>query len=124
MKRFEACLKHKKQDHLIYKFDKCISEQGCDYVIFIISSTKLIIAECKKGNLGIGDFEDAKNQIGHTVRFFDKHSCKIELIVICYERAKPLVLRHANNLLRKPYRGRIRILLQQFRRSSLCNLLC
>jgi len=124
MKKYEVCLKCRKRRYVIYKFDKCISKQGCDYVALIISLMKLILIECKRGRLGTGDFEDAMNQIEYTMNFFDKSPCNVDLIIICYERANPLVLRHINMLLRKPYKGRIRIILQRFKeKDSICKFL-
>ncbi len=102
MGKFQNYLKHRSSDLQFYDFENAVltvngvekAKGGCDYAVLSNEgeNCNLILVECKRGRLGVRDFEQGKAQLECGIRFiFNAFGKPPDLAVLCCEKLDPMV---------------------------------
>lgn len=132
--RFQKFLRADRSRKLVYDFegaDVTVGDarkekgRGCDYAMMIRNggNCEMVLIECKGGELNLGDFKDAKEQLEYSVDFVKTAFDDVpDLAVICYERVSDIILRR--NLLNERLRHGVRLILMQVKdeRDAYCRI--
>ena len=132
--RFQKFLRADRSRKLVYDFegaDVTVGDarkekgRGCDYAMMIRNggNCEMVLIECKGGELNLGDFKDAKEQLEYSVDFVKTAFDDVpDLAVICYERVSDIILRR--NLLNERLRHGVRLILMKVKdeRDAYCRI--
>ena len=122
MESFQKFLRADRSHALVYDFEKADvtvggkrkeKGKGCDYVVVSgnDSDCNVALVECKGGQLGISDFEDAKKQLEYSVEFVrDAFDDVPDLAVVCYGQYTAQVGNYLRVALNKPLRHGVRLI--------------
>lgn len=136
--RFQKFLRADRSRKLVYDFegaDVTVGDarkekgRGCDYAMMIRNggNCEMVLIECKGGELNLGDFKDAKEQLEYSVDFVKTAFDDVpDLAVICYERSSAIVsdIILRRNLLNERLRHGVRLILMQVKdeRDAYCRI--
>lgn len=133
MERFQSYLRKGSFNKLFYDFEEAEVEvngirkkggRGCDRAIVIRRGKvcKVVLVECKGGELGISDFEKGKNQLNYSIDFIWKaFDDQPDLAVICYEKFSAHVANYLRTLINKRVNRGVQLLLRKLSEDEYCS---